>query len=164
MATKRQDVWKADEDELLVDTILRFIRDKKTQTEALEVVSKKLGRTTAACGFRWNSVLRKKYKEEIEQAKMESGKTPEKTKKDKDTAITYEKVRQFLDQMYYKLQSLDEKKWTSYCKKIKDLKSELEKTKIQNEQLIKELEKMREENDYLNGIVGKVRNVVVTDK
>lgn len=30
-----------------------------------------MGRTTAACGFRWNSVVRKQYKEEIEKAKQE---------------------------------------------------------------------------------------------
>lgn len=67
----REDAWTEEEDSLLVNTVLQFIRDGKTQLNAFEQVGEKLNRTSAACGYRWNAELRKQYKEEIEMAKKE---------------------------------------------------------------------------------------------
>lgn len=161
MTTKRRDVWKQDEDQLLVDTILRFIRKKKTQIEAFEVVSKKLGRTSAACGFRWNSVLRKKYSEKIKQAKAVSEKPIIEEKTSDEPAVPYEQAREFLDSMYERLKSFDKNTNIKLKQKNADLKSELEKVKIRNKQLIKDLEQFKEENNRLNAIVEYVRSVVV---
>ncbi|WP_110112936.1 RsfA family transcriptional regulator [Bacillus sp. CGMCC 1.16541] len=69
--TSRQDAWTADEDLLLAEIVLRHIREGGTQLAAFEEVGQKLSRTSAACGFRWNSYVRKKYKTGIELAKKQ---------------------------------------------------------------------------------------------
>lgn len=50
--------WTEEEDQLLREFVLTAIESGKTQIEAFEEVGKKLGRTSGACGFRWNAVLR----------------------------------------------------------------------------------------------------------
>jgi prespore-specific regulator len=71
MTTTRQDAWTQDEDLLLAEVVLRHIRDGGTQLAAFEEVGRKLSRTSAACGFRWNSYVRKQYKSGIELAKKQ---------------------------------------------------------------------------------------------
>ena len=51
-------------------TVLQNIRNGGTQLTAFKEVAKLLNRTPAACGFRWNSYVRKQYQEEIQQAKQ----------------------------------------------------------------------------------------------
>ncbi|GGE22720.1 hypothetical protein GCM10011571_25970 [Marinithermofilum abyssi] len=69
MAVKRQDAWTPDDDLVLAEITLRHIREGSTQLTAFEEVAEKLGRTPAACGFRWNSCVRKKYEAAIQIAK-----------------------------------------------------------------------------------------------
>src|SRR5690625_4117346 len=69
MNKTRQDAWTKDEDLLLAEIVLRHIRNGKTQLEAFKQAGEALSRTSAACGFRWNATLRKKYLEAINNAK-----------------------------------------------------------------------------------------------
>src|SRR5690554_4270759 len=69
MYVTRQDAWTKEEDHILAETVLRFIREGKTQLEAFKLVANQLSRTSAACGFRWNATLRKEYSDAIEKAK-----------------------------------------------------------------------------------------------
>ncbi|WP_010530439.1 RsfA family transcriptional regulator [Lentibacillus jeotgali] len=71
MNATRQDAWTKDEDILLAETVLRHIREGKTQLEAFKDVAKQLSRTSAACGFRWNASIRKEYQDAIENAKQD---------------------------------------------------------------------------------------------
>ncbi|QDP40080.1 RsfA family transcriptional regulator [Radiobacillus deserti] len=71
MNNTRQDAWNQEEDVLLAETVLRYIREGKTQLEAFKEVAKKLSRTPAACGFRWNASVRKQYQEAIQLAKKD---------------------------------------------------------------------------------------------
>lgn len=71
MSIARQDAWNQDEDLLLVEVVLRHIREGSTQLKAFEEVGKQLSRTSAACGFRWNSFVRKQYISGIELAKKQ---------------------------------------------------------------------------------------------
>lgn len=71
MRLMRQDAWTKDEDIILAETTLRYIREGKTQLDAFKEVANKLSRTPAACGFRWNSTIRKQYVEAIELARSE---------------------------------------------------------------------------------------------
>jgi len=66
----RQDSWTNDNDLLLASTVLQNIRNGGTQLAAFKEVAKLLNRTPAACGFRWNSYVKKQYQEEIQQAKQ----------------------------------------------------------------------------------------------
>ncbi len=67
----RQDAWSKDEDVLLAEVVLRHIREASTQLAAFEEVGKTLSRTPAACGFRWNSLIRKQYESAIALAKKQ---------------------------------------------------------------------------------------------
>lgn len=69
MNKTRQDAWSKDEDVLLAETVLRYIREGKTQLEAFQETAKLLSRTSAACGFRWNAAIRKQYNNAIKIAK-----------------------------------------------------------------------------------------------
>ncbi|MBS4172409.1 RsfA family transcriptional regulator [Bacillus sp. FJAT-49736] len=71
MSSTRQDAWSHDEDLLLAEVVLRHIREGSTQLQAFEEVGKQMNRTAAACGFRWNSYVRKQYKSGIELAKKQ---------------------------------------------------------------------------------------------
>jgi prespore-specific regulator len=71
MSPTRQDAWTQDEDLLLAEIVLRAIREGGTQLLAFDEVGKQLSRTSAACGFRWNSYVRKQYKSGIELAKKQ---------------------------------------------------------------------------------------------
>jgi prespore-specific regulator len=67
----RQDAWSHEDDLLLAETVLRHIREGGTQLQAFEEVGDHLNRTSAACGFRWNAVVRKKYEQAISLAKKQ---------------------------------------------------------------------------------------------
>lgn len=65
----RQDAWSNEEDLLLSEVVLRQIREGGTQLSAFKEVGQLLSRTSAACGFRWNSHVRKVQEKHIEEAK-----------------------------------------------------------------------------------------------
>ncbi|MHA6251393.1 RsfA family transcriptional regulator [Oceanobacillus sp. CAU 1775] len=71
MKETRQDAWTKEEDLLLAETVLQYIKNGKTQLEAFKSVANKLTRTPAACGFRWNATIRKQYEAGIQEAKEE---------------------------------------------------------------------------------------------
>lgn len=65
----RQDAWTEEDDLLLAETVLRHVREGSTQLNAFEEVGDKLNRTSAACGFRWNAVVRYSYEQALQIAK-----------------------------------------------------------------------------------------------
>ncbi|MGG0276286.1 RsfA family transcriptional regulator [Bacillus sp. AFS018417] len=65
----RQDAWTEEDDLLLAETVLRHVREGSTQLNAFEEVGDKLNRTSAACGFRWNAVVRYSYDQALQLAK-----------------------------------------------------------------------------------------------
>lgn len=71
MVKMRQDAWLSENDILLAETVLRHVREGSTQLSAFEEVGDQLNRTAAACGFRWNAVVRKDYEEQLGDAKRE---------------------------------------------------------------------------------------------
>lgn len=71
MTKVRQDAWVRENDELLAEAVIRHVKEGSTQLNAFEEASDLLNRTAAACGFRWNAVVRRIYEEELTQAKKE---------------------------------------------------------------------------------------------
>ncbi|MGN1400922.1 MAG: RsfA family transcriptional regulator [Bacillus sp. (in: firmicutes)] len=67
----RQDAWTEEDDLLLAETVLRHVREGSTQLNAFEEVGDKLNRTSAACGFRWNAVVRHNYEKALQLAKKQ---------------------------------------------------------------------------------------------
>jgi len=69
MMKTRQDAWTEENDLLLAETVLRHVREGSTQLNAFEEVGDRLNRTSAACGFRWNAVVRHQYEKALDLAK-----------------------------------------------------------------------------------------------
>jgi prespore-specific regulator len=67
----RQDAWSEEDDLLLAETVLRHVREGSTQLHAFEEVGDQLERTSAAVGFRWNAIVRKKYEQALKIAKKQ---------------------------------------------------------------------------------------------
>lgn len=67
----RQDAWSEENDLLLAETVLRHVREGSTQLNAFEEVGDKLNRTSAACGFRWNAVVRHNYEKALQLARKQ---------------------------------------------------------------------------------------------
>lgn len=84
MSAIRQDAWSEKEDALVAEIVLKHIRTGSTQTKAFEEVGEFLRRTSAACAFRWNNVLRPQYEDAFDLAKkhrlMKSKELERKTK------------------------------------------------------------------------------------
>ncbi|TYR80218.1 RsfA family transcriptional regulator [Priestia megaterium] len=68
---ERQDAWTEENDLLLAETVLRHVREGSTQLNAFEEVGDELNRTSAACGFRWNAVVRHQYEKALQLAKKQ---------------------------------------------------------------------------------------------
>jgi prespore-specific regulator len=86
---KRTDSWSPDDDRLLATTVIECVASGSTQGKAFEEAGERLTRSVAACGFRWNSVVRKEYEEELASAKISKkegkGKIHEEEKQTMDT-------------------------------------------------------------------------------
>lgn len=150
MVANRQDAWTTEDDFSLAEVTLRHIREGGTQLSAFEEVAEKMGRTAAACGFRWNSYVRKKYVQAIAIAKAQRQKNklnrPFYTKKETveeqgiatenhlEEQISFEAIIRYL-----KNQKNREHEWT---KKIRSLEQDL--TESENE-----LRRLREENQRM---------------
>lgn len=74
---KRGDAWLESDDQILATVVISHITSGSTQLKAFEEVAIKLNRTASACGFRWNSALRKNYENQIKKAKLAKGKLQE---------------------------------------------------------------------------------------
>jgi prespore-specific regulator len=81
MKTVRQDAWTEEDDRVLAEIILKHIAEGSTQLAAFEEASEKLGRTSAACGYRWNASVRKIYGSGIDIAKNQRRQTKNLEKK-----------------------------------------------------------------------------------
>ncbi|WP_141431295.1 RsfA family transcriptional regulator [Bacillus sp. 03113] len=179
MSSTRQDAWSQDEDILLAEVVLRYIRDGGTQLEAFEKVGKQLSRTAAACGFRWNSFVRKQYKSGIElakkQRKQEKQQVAYSVKKVEDDLLEelkdsslnenrdFEEVIAFLREIYLKGKktSVQQNKISLYDEKIHDLEKKTFYLAAENEKLKKELRMIEEDYKALIEIMERARKMVV---
>lgn len=62
-------IWNEEQDILLAEVVLRHIREGSTAISAFEEVGKKLNRSAASCGYRWNNTVRLNYENAINAAK-----------------------------------------------------------------------------------------------
>ena len=54
-------MWAEEDDQLLAGIVLQAGKEGKIQLEAFDEASRVLNCSAAACAYRWNVVLRKKY-------------------------------------------------------------------------------------------------------
>jgi len=106
MNVNRQDAWSKEEDLLLANTVLDYIKKGQTQLESFKKVAEQLNRTPAACGFRWNATIRKGYSDEIEQAKKIRKKYPYKYDNKQESQPKQNSSLSTLDQAIHWLEKL----------------------------------------------------------
>lgn len=182
MSPTRQDAWSQDEDLLLAEVVLRHIREGGTQLQAFEEVGKQLSRTSAACGFRWNSFVRKQYKSGIELAKkqrkeLKKQSVPvdkdftnefvmeERTSSDsaRGEGITFHAVISYLENLQKKAvaaSSMEEAKEKS-LQRLKELEKKSYSLSAENERLTKNLKAIEEDYRSLIEIMERARKMVV---
>ncbi|MGM9957126.1 MAG: RsfA family transcriptional regulator [Peribacillus sp.] len=159
MTIARQDAWTQDEDLLLAEVVLRHIREGSTQLKAFEEVGKQLTRTSAACGFRWNSFVRKQYKSGIELAKKQrkeqamrdngfEGEAVENEEVSNEQEVAAEWKRELPSSPSTPLQDV-----ISYLTKVDETfkidREEMERNARHSYNLEQENERLREENELL---------------
>jgi prespore-specific regulator len=175
MSAVRQDAWSEDDDLILAEVILRHIREGSTQLAAFEEVGQRIGRTSAACGFRWNSCVRKRYDEAISIAKQQRQKRNylkkqgipvyadgekltvsapgdgEEAKAEAVTAETMsmEAVIRYLRQWKATVQELN-RQIRQLEKQLKEKEEELASLKSENERLSKEVSEVQTDYRVVN--------------
>ncbi|MGG3466560.1 RsfA family transcriptional regulator [Neobacillus pocheonensis] len=184
MSPTRQDAWSQDEDLLLAEVVLRHIREGGTQLQAFEEVGKQLTRTSAACGFRWNSFVRKQYKSGIELAKkqrkelkkqavesegepiqeqieVEMGSSP--STSDQVGTLTFPAVLHYLESLHKKVEdsSAIAEDRNKSIEKIKELEKKTYYLAAENERLTKNLKAIEEDYRSLIEIMERARKMVV---
>ncbi|PFR75311.1 RsfA family transcriptional regulator [Bacillus cereus] len=155
MVISRQDSWTNDNDLLLASTVLQNIRNGGTQLAAFKEVAKLLNRTPAACGFRWNSYVRKQYQEEIQQAKQNRKvgnniSLSEQKKETNSLSMTLDDIILFLKNY---------KKTNEFTK----LQNQIENLEAENQSILQRVTMYEEEYRMLLNHIDKSRSLVVID-
>ncbi|HEX6595126.1 MAG TPA: RsfA family transcriptional regulator [Bacillota bacterium] len=191
MAKVRQDAWSHEDDLLLAETVLRHIREGSTQLNAFEEVGDKLNRTSAACGFRWNAEIRKKYIDAIELAKRqrkEKKRSLEKKKRkakrksiasvsqhyvdnaidsitNNHSTITLDTVIQFLNQLKKDFSLSTQSRMTlDETKRENDmLKQQISKLEKELSQTRKQLQTIKEDYQVFVQIMDRARKMTVLE-
>lgn len=181
MPITRQDAWTEDEDLMLAETVLRHIREGGTQLKAFEEVGKKLSRTGAACGFRWNSYVRKQYQSGIELAKRQRKELKKQAKKLENTnevpkqvesvevskqpeKLTFYDVKNYLQALYEKAETTRTQKEeiSRYEYRIKELEEKIIHLSNQNKKLKEEITTIEGDHRALVEIMERARRMVGT--
>ncbi|WP_042349041.1 RsfA family transcriptional regulator [Bacillus massiliigorillae] len=178
MSVSRQDAWTQDEDLILAELVLRHIREGSTQLNAFEEVGKRLSRTSAACGFRWNSYVRKQYNSGIELAKKQRKENKKFRLNEKEDVFENETVDHEMSESVAILSLEDviaflislQRNSTSKGIEEEKLKHEIDFLCQENEELKKEVRDLEDrlhivEDDYraLIEIMDKARKMVVSE-
>ncbi|WP_272514430.1 RsfA family transcriptional regulator [Bacillus cereus] len=155
MIISRHDSWTNDNDLLLARIVLQNIRSGRTQLAAFKEAAKRLSRTPAACGFRWNAHVRKQYEEEIQQAKQnpQAGNriSPSQQKKEKNSFSIN------LDDIIIFLRNYKE------ANELKHLQNQIEYLKAENHSLLQRITMYEKEYHTLLNHIDKSRNLMVVE-
>lgn len=179
LRTMRQDAWTTEDDAVLAEIVLKHIGDGSTQLAGFNEASRRLGRTAAACGFRWNACVRKQYRPAIEvakedrkerkseriQAQMEGGDYDHPTA----TLMTWAQVLRFLRQEKNTAQQwasrwrAAERESTEWQEKFQQVDREYRKVKEQYEKLSHDYGVMVEDYRVLVQIVERARKAALLE-
>ncbi|SEM69468.1 hypothetical protein [Lihuaxuella thermophila] len=128
--------WTEQEDRLLREKVLESISNGGTQLEAFEEVGRKLGRTSGACGFRWNAVLRRQDPLAYTEAKKK--RVYRQIHKKKGSQIG--SFTQIIDSL-----KQAEKSWNELQEEIRRLSEQLAEKNRRYQLLVQEHQKLKEE-------------------
>lgn len=178
MTRTRTDSWTFKEDEILAKVVLETISKGKTQLEGFEFAGKKLGRTTSACAFRWNSVVRKKFTSELKVAKKERKKMKQKenvslkkqftssmkenvveiNKKEFDVEFSFSEIKSYFGEIENRYQNLERENelFKSELLKLQEDYLELEK---EYEFLLNTVTKQNKKRNFLEELESNIQQI-----
>jgi prespore-specific regulator len=136
----RQDAWTEQDDRMLAEVTIRHIKEGGTQLSAFAEVGQQIGRTQAACGFRWNSFLRKQYEQDIRQAKMQRQRAQLEKRK-----LTISKEHTGVERRSYK--SPDGTTFLQLAEQMQQWLNKLRELDLQLASSTAEVERLRKENE-----------------
>lgn len=154
----RQDAWSHEDDVLLAETVLKHIKEGSTQLRAFDEVGDELHRTSAACGFRWNAVVRQKYINDIREAKKE--------RKERKRAASYlssvtkraVQPELYMPQQQSVNQPISLSVVIDYLKTLNTESNGTQALKKENEKLLKENLELLTKNKELEAELSKLQN------
>ncbi|RKJ68972.1 RsfA family transcriptional regulator, partial [Butyricicoccus sp. 1XD8-22] len=177
--------WLKENDELLAEAVLRHVKEGSTQLNAFEEAGDALNRTAAACGFRWNAVVRRLYEKELAEAKKErkermrvlgmngrrrnqgvyllpSSQSSEETKSIPLSALNLDIVIAYLLRLQHNSGSDNEAiKWRQIAnaatEKIKDLERTIKQLETENKEI-------REDYEQFVQIMNRARRLVTLEE
>lgn len=129
---QRQDAWTDEEDLILAEIVLQHIREGSTQLAAFKEIGKRLSRTAAACGFRWNSTVRKKYVKAISLAKQQRKLNNGSQVTEGSPSMNIEKTLTLAEVI-------------AFLQELATNKQDVQKLKNENEKLLDEIKKLETE-------------------
>ena len=150
MSKNRIDAWNEEQDLLLAETVLRFVREGRTQQQAFSDVSDRLNRTDTAVAFRWNSTVKQNYQKALELAK----KKKRSFSKQSDNRINQANPKpavNFQDALRIVIEHLNSGSFSN-----EDIRS----LQMENEKLKNRIAQLEEENSTYLGIFERARNMV----
>ncbi|PDO11174.1 MAG: precorrin-3B C(17)-methyltransferase [Candidatus Reconcilbacillus cellulovorans] len=166
MGAARQDAWTEEDDLILAEVTLRHIREGSTQLAAFDEVGERIGRTPAACGFRWNSCVRKRYEEAIRLAKAQRQKLKAMRKKagalalgaaadaagnrgTAEDALSLEAVIRFLRRFKQDYQDMS-RRFKAMEKELREKNEELEALRREKEELTRRINDVQTDYRMVN--------------
>jgi len=163
----RQDAWSKDNDLFLANTVLKHVREGSTQLKAFEEVGEVLNRTGAACGFRWNAVVRQHYIQAMEIAKKERKerlRAQSKRTETEDAPLSLDAASGYItmsDVIQYLSNMTSEENAASLREENNRLQQELEAVTTELNQLKDVYNAMQEDYESLMQIMERARKLVV---
>jgi prespore-specific regulator len=164
--TVRKDGWTEENDHILVETVLSHIRNGSTQLAAFQEAAERLERTPAACGFRWNAEVRKRFEKEIRDAKKDRKESKNKPKQITNKATVTDQLESILrNTKDFTKTVLEMKRQNEELNKIieeKDL--EIAELKLRLEESKSQEEVLNEDYKNLIEILRRARQMGILDK
>ncbi|MFD2704014.1 RsfA family transcriptional regulator [Salibacterium lacus] len=162
----RQDAWSDRDDRFLADTILQHIRDGSTQLHAFDEAGDALDRTSAACGFRWNAIVRSRYQQEVKTAKRERKQKLKKSahqaasslkKNSQPSYVTLESIIKALERLEPALSETSEET-------IARLESRHEKLQQEINRITNDYLAVKQDYDTIVNMMNRAREMAVTEE
>ncbi|MBM7838015.1 prespore-specific regulator [Alkalihalobacillus xiaoxiensis] len=155
----RQDAWSHEDDVLLAESVLTHIKEGSTQLKAFDEVGDALNRTSAACGFRWNAVVRQKHLKHIDQAKRE--RKERKRMLSSSYFPAFERPRQQTTYSFKREKAMNE---TISVDSIIEQLQQLSNQKMGNSDLQVENEKLRNDLQKVTSKLNELQHLVARNK
>ena len=145
MKKVRSNAWTEEQDLLLAETVLRYIREGKTQQSAFADISEKLGRTEQAVSFRWNSELKLRFEKAVQLAmQMKKTKSPMTDSKNEKNMSLQDAINVLVQ----------------YVQNVSDSEELVVRLQTENERLKKQIQDLVEENRTYLSIFERAKSMI----